>query len=43
MRSTDDILWEQSLRDAFFELDPEALRRKVDVAHNAIKRRLLEL
>lgn len=43
MRSTGDILWKQTLRDALLELDPEALRQKVDVAKNAIKGRLSEL
>lgn len=43
MRRTNDILWKQTLRDVLLELDPEALREKVDVAKSAIKRRLSEL
>lgn len=42
MRS-EDFLWKQTLQDALLESDPEALREKVDVAHNAIQRRLAEL
>lgn len=43
MRSTGDILWKRTLRDALLELDPEALRQKVDVSKNVITRRLSEL
>lgn len=43
MRSTGDILWKRTLRDALLELDPEALRQKVDVAKNVIEGRLLVL
>jgi len=37
---THDILWKQTFRDALLELDPEALRQKVDVAKNEIEGRL---
>ena len=43
MHSADDILWKQNLRDALLELDPVVFPEKVDVATNAIKRRLSAL
>ena len=43
MSCTEHILWKQNLHDALLELDPEVFREKVDIATNAIKRRLSEL
>jgi hypothetical protein len=41
--SPDQRLWKRCLQDALFELDPQALRRKLEAADKAIEVRRLEL
>jgi hypothetical protein len=41
--SPDQKLWKQCLQDALLELDPQALRVKLEVADRAIEMRRLEL
>ena len=41
--STDQRLWKRCLQDALFELDPQALRGKLEAADKAIEMRCLEL
>ena len=43
MQAAQDSLWRQSYRDALFELDPELLQSKLQIATKAIERRLSEL
>jgi hypothetical protein len=38
-----DQIWKRSLQDALFELDPQALRQKLEAAHKAIEARRSEL
>jgi hypothetical protein len=41
--SPDQKLWKRCLQDALFELDPQALRMKLEVAGRAIEMRRFEL
>jgi hypothetical protein len=41
--SVDERLWKRCLQDALFELDPRALREKLEAADKAIEMRRLEI